>query len=724
MASSKVLSVIITGDVKGAMTAFGKLDAASGATSSNVGAQFAKVGLLIGAAFAAAAVGAGIALFKIGESFDEAYDKIRVGTGATGADLERLKDDFKQVVQDVPTDFGKASDAITLLNQKLGLTGTVLQDRAEQFLEVSRITGTDLSANLQAGTDAINGFNIGAEYQGIALDQIFRASQKSGLSFTDLAGQMADSGLVLRGLGFDFAQSAAIIGTLGKAGLSAADAIPSLTKALGEAAKDGIPAEQFFAGFIDRIKSAASDDEARGIAFDVLGQRAGPKFAQLIREGKLSYDELLASITGGGDTIMGAGAETQDFAEKWQMFKNKVLVALEPVATKVFNALGVAMDRLPGIIATIREKAQPAVDWLRDAWPEVQHAVEVVVAFFDAEVWPRLVEGFNYAKGQVANLVAFFEQRWDKIRQAVQNVVEYLKIVWGPALILIRNVWDHIGEIIDAAWQYIRGVVKAGVDAIRGIIDIVLGLLTLDFDQAWTGIQTLVGAALDAIRNTINLALDSIRIGISIALATIGDLWSIAWNGIKAAAGAAWDGIKAAISAGIDGIVGFIESLPGRIAGFYLAMAGAGLQLGGALLGGLKAAFTDAVGIAGDIAEGILGVMKGAWNAFANTANDLVPDKINMPWPAPDIDLPDNPIPTFHTGGIYRSGMTAREGLARLADGEGIFTSEQMAHLAPVGAGGGRTYQIVVNVPPSADRAEIGRELVRCIDAYEKRGGA
>jgi hypothetical protein len=55
-----------------------------------------------------------------------------------------------------------------------------------------------------------------------------------------------------------------------------------------------------------------------------------------------------------------------------------------------------------------------------------------------------------------------------------------------------------------------------------------------------------------------------------------------------------------------------------------------------------------------------------------------------MPWPIPDIDLPDNPIPRLHGGGVFRA--PAGEGLALLRDGETVFTPEQMAMLGAASA--------------------------------------
>src|SRR5204862_2884758 len=93
-------------------------------------------------------------------------------------------------------------------------------------------------------------------------------------------------------------------------------------------------------------KTAPDDVTASAAALDVLGAKAGPKFAALVRSGQFSFDNLGEAIAGGSDTIIGAGKDTQDFAEKFEMFKNRALVAIEPIATRVFTILGQGMDWL------------------------------------------------------------------------------------------------------------------------------------------------------------------------------------------------------------------------------------------------------------------------------------------------------------------------------------------------------------------------------------------
>ena len=282
-----VLNVISTFSDAGLKSATKELDKFADQTQakmSSFGKNAGKVALGLSAGIAAA----GLGLFEIGSSFDEAFDNIRIGTGATGPALEALQADMKAVAGTVPASFGDAGKAITVFSQKLGLTGAPLQTLSSQVLELSRMTGTDLGGNLTAITDVFNNFGVGAGEQSGKLDLLFRASQASGVSVAELAGTMSGAGVVLREVGLSFDQSAGFLATLAKAGVDAGDVMPALSKSLATAAKQGKDASSVFTETFNAIKGAPSDVAGAGIALDVFGAKAGPKLAALIREGKLS----------------------------------------------------------------------------------------------------------------------------------------------------------------------------------------------------------------------------------------------------------------------------------------------------------------------------------------------------------------------------------------------------------------------------------------------------
>ncbi len=97
-------------------------------------------------------IAAGTGLVKLGDSFDKAVDKIRIGTGATGKVLEGLEEDFKNVYTSVDASMDDASTVIADLNTRTGLTGEGLQDLSIQMLQLAKITKEDINGLIPATT--------------------------------------------------------------------------------------------------------------------------------------------------------------------------------------------------------------------------------------------------------------------------------------------------------------------------------------------------------------------------------------------------------------------------------------------------------------------------------------------------------------------------------------------------------------------------------------------
>lgn len=473
----------------------GKVSGAGKAAAAGLGVGIAAVG----------AVGAG--LFAIGSTFDDAFDKIRVTTGATGQTLEGLKGSFDTVFGDVPASAGDVSAAISTLNQRLGLTGQPLEALSTQVLNLSRITGTDLNTNLTASADLFNNWGISAADQGGKLDELFRASQATGISVGDLASTMASGGSVLRQSGLDFEHSAAFIGTLSKAGLDAGSVMPALSKAIATASKEGIDSTKLLGSTFAYIAdTTTADSAATGAAIQTFGAKAGPKLAGLIREGKLSFDDLAASISAGGDTINGAAGDTEDFAEKWDRFKNQTLLTLQPVAEKVFGAVGDAMERigpaLGPIVASVGDFLGRLVNSALPVFDELVGAVRAFFAAFsagDGDVTSSGLPGFFEVLGNAARSV------WD----ALQKID--LGSVFGAVQDIIGGVFDVLGAI---NWEGLLGpLVSIGADIINMLSQI-----------DWAG---WFGTAADIIRPVADAAVDLVGAGWQILQPLLADVFQL-----------------------------------------------------------------------------------------------------------------------------------------------------------------------------------------------------
>jgi phage-related protein len=459
----------------------------------------------------------------------------------------------------------------------------------------------------------------------------------------------------------------------------------------------------------DAIKNAKDPIAAATIGMEVFGAKGGTKFAALIREGKLSYQDMLATVQGGSETILGAGADTQDFGEKLTLLKNRVFVALEPIATKVFGAIGDAMDR-------IGPKVEQLTNWMME-----HKTVMTVVAGVLGGV--MLIALAAYTAGMIAASAAtiaagapfiaigvaiaamiaaviYLWNNWDQVWAWIMDHKAYAAIIaiLGSAIIVPIFALVAVGKFLWANWktiwegiQTVTGVVVAIVVAYFKAIVAYVMFMWNNFQILWDVVQNVWTGIVTAIEfawSVIQTIWGAIQTAISILVAYYQFLWNVVqtvWSAITGAIGAAWGFISRvfdSIKGGIQSVIDWFLSIPRTI-------------------GGIGAGIADAIGNG----------FKNAWNAVANFINNLIPDSIGFSAMGVDVgvDLPDNPIPTFATGGIFKANMGGGAGLAVLHDGEMILNQKQQKALFSGNSMG--DVNVYVN-QSDASPYEIGKELV------------
>src|SRR5699024_374287 len=138
-------------------------------------------------------------------------------------------------------------------------------------------------------------------------------------------------------LGFTFEETSGLIGQLDKAGLDSGKMLQNMSRRMKDVAKDGeSPRETFerVAGEINEMVESGDRFGAQDLAGTAFGTRNAEQFIKALEDGTMNLEDLTGAAAHSGDTIMGLSDETMTFGEHWQVFKNKVLVALEPVAAR------------------------------------------------------------------------------------------------------------------------------------------------------------------------------------------------------------------------------------------------------------------------------------------------------------------------------------------------------------------------------------------------------
>lgn len=329
---------------------FGKSsDKVGGKIGADLGGKIGKQASAALAKFAApAAIAAGVTAigkgaFDIGERWDGVFDRIKVGTGATGEALEALDQSAKNVAANVPNSIEDVGQTLADLNTRTGATGETLEGLSTRFLQLDEI-GQGLDVN--AATGAFNAWNIGAEDMGDALDDLFLVSQNTGAGMSSLVSTLSANASSLQSLGFSFQDSAAMAGLFDKAGLNASSMMGKLSKAATQLAKDGKdPAEAFkqsvseIDAFIKKGDQAAAID----LASSLFGTKGASQFVQALQSGSMNVEELSSLLAESNGDIAANADATKSFSQSADELKNKLAVAFEPLGSAVFTGASVVI---------------------------------------------------------------------------------------------------------------------------------------------------------------------------------------------------------------------------------------------------------------------------------------------------------------------------------------------------------------------------------------------
>lgn len=561
------------------------VDRETNSVTRRIAGKWAGMGKAIAIGLAGATIGLAAVGVSIGKTFDDAYDTIRLGTGATGEDLEDLKDSFKTVARDVPNDLGEVATAIADLNTRTGATGDRLESLATQTLTLSRIADEDLGTTIAKSTRLFGDWAIAADDQEAALDAVWRASQATGIGVSQLADNLVRYGAPLRQVGFTFEESAALIGQFEKEGVNANLVLGSIRQALGRMARDGEPAVETFRRVVGEIENAGSASEANAIALELFGARAGPDMAAAIREGRFEIGELVDQVANGGETILGAAEDTDDWAEKLQKLKNRAMVAAEPIATRLFDGVNQLLDviepatawvgdRLPGALDRLRDTVAPVGDWLGRAGEQAR-------LFFNA-----LRTGMTEDEGTPIERLALTLRDtvipvFERIAAFVRGNLQPILIGLGVTIGLLFAAWiigaaaAAIATLAAAAVPLLIaaaiGAVVAGfiilyrrVEGFRNFVDGLVRWLKRNVPPAWEAIRTAAQAAFVWLQRNVPPIWERIRAGVAA---------SVEW--LARNVPPVWSAIQTAIMAVVGFLVTYVPPVLEGIRVGIVAMAGA-----------------------------------------------------------------------------------------------------------------------------------------------------
>jgi hypothetical protein len=325
----------------------------------------------------------------------------------------------------------------------------------KSFTEFAEITGTSVKDSVSSVTDVLNKWNIPAEQAPELLDQLTKASQLSGVSVTELAGNLKSGGAQFQELGLSLTDATALMAAFGKDGVNTQVVLTGLRTAVRDYAKEGVDATTALQETFDQIKNAKDPTDALTIAISTFGSKAGPEMANAIRTGKASIDDFKTAIGEAGGTVEKTAGASETLGEKWSATMNQLKSAFAPLGDLLVELAKVAVGAISDIIKAFQNLVGPIFNNLKTGIATTKGEFN---DFFD--LIGNLIHGNWNAAWKDAELI---------VLNLVKSVTDSLSSIINVFIGTINNLINASDKVLDKVKLHIDDIKTVSLSAALGI---------------------------------------------------------------------------------------------------------------------------------------------------------------------------------------------------------------------------------------------------------------
>ncbi len=565
----------------------GKLESV-GNSISGVGKKMMPISTAVG--------GLGIAAVKTAADFDSAMGQVAAVSGATGDDLQALRDKAREMGE--KTKFS-ASEAAQAMNY-MAMAGWKSKDMIsgiDGIMNLAAASGEDLATTSDIVTDALTAFGLTAADSGHFADILAAASSNANTNVSMMGETFKYCAPIAGALGFSAEDTAEAIGLMANAGIKSSQAGTALrtimnnlagdVKISGQAIGDVTIATTNADGSMRSLSDILADcrtafghlteSEKAQAAESLVGKNAMSGFLALMNAAPADIEKLSGAINNCDGTAEKMAATMQDnlmgqltilksqLEELAISFGEMLMPAIRSIVTKIQEFV----DKLNGMDEGTREMVLKIGLLVAALGPFLVILGTTISKIGTAmKGFVQLANGFGKLKVAVQGGTGLFGKLGAAIGGISAPVVAVVTVI-GTLVAAFLHLWntnEGFREAIIGTWTKIKETVSTFC---QGIVDRLnaLGFSFKDITEVllavWNGFCSLLApvfeGAFQAIATVLSTVLNVITGILDVFIGLFTGNWSQMWNGVKTIFSSVWEGIKGVLSAAVTIIQGIVD---------------------------------------------------------------------------------------------------------------------------------------------------------------------
>ncbi len=518
----------------------------------------------------AAVGGLATAAVKVASDFDSAMSQVAAVSGATGKELDALRDKAREMGSKTKFSASEAAEAMNYMAMAGWKTGDML-DGIEGIMNLAAASGEDLATTSDIVTDALTALGLSASDSGHFADILAAASSNANTNVAMMGETFKYCAPVAGALGFTAEDTAEAIGLMANAGIKSSQAgtamrtmLTSLTgevtfvgDAFGELTVQTVNADGSMRSLGDILGDCRaafaqmSEAERAANAEALVGKNAMSGFLAVMNAAPGDIEKLNSAINNCDGTAERMAETMQDnLAGQLTILKSQ----LEELAISIGEILMPSIRQIVGWI-------QGLVDWL-NGLDEGTKKVIVTVALVAAALGPVLI-----VIGKVVGAVGTILTVVPKIAGAVSGVVGFVSgtvipalsavvaaIGWVPiaiaavigVVVLLYNKCEWFRDAVNAVWAQVR-------DFFVSAWEVICSFFTETIPAAWESLVSFfqrIPAWWSGLWQSVGDFFNNVWTGMmeNPVLSGIVDMIRSLWENLSAALQGIWQGIQTVAS--------------------------------------------------------------------------------------------------------------------------------------------------------------------------------